>query len=60
MLILLWNVKKIMTKKKTKEPKILSDRAILFIEKYAIPALEISSKINDDVAISILDFALDC
>ena len=46
--------------KKTKEPKILSDRAILFIEKYAIPALEICSKIDDDIAMSILDFAFDC
>ena len=49
-----------MTKKKSEELKILSDRAILFIDKYAIPTLGISSKIDDDIAMSILDFALDC
>ena len=38
----------------------MSDRAILFIDKYAIPTLGISSKIDDDIAMSILDFALDC
>lgn len=49
-----------MANKKSKELKILSDRAILFIEKYAIPTLEICSKIDDDIAMSILDFAFDC
>lgn len=49
-----------MKKRTNNEMKILSDRAVLFIEKFAIPALGITSKIDDDIASEILDFALDC
>ena len=49
-----------MKKRTNKEMKILSDRAVLFIEKFAIPTLGITTKIDEDIATEILDFAIDC
>ena len=49
-------------KKKQKEdkPKKLSEQALLFVKKYAIPTLKIQGKIDDDSAMDILDFACQC
>ena len=47
-------------KQEVNNPKKLSEEAILFIKKYAIPKLKIQGRINEDVAIDILDFACDC
>ncbi len=49
-------------KKKQKEdnPKKLSEQALLFIKKYAIPTLKIQGKIDEDIAMDILDFACQC
>jgi hypothetical protein len=49
-----------MKKRTNKEMKILSDRAVLFIEKFAIPTLGITTKIDEDIATEILNFAIDC
>lgn len=40
--------------------KKLSDQALLFIRKYAIPILKIQGKIDNDSAMDILDFACQC
>ena len=47
-------------KKDEKIPKKLSEEALMFIKKYAIPTLNIQGKINTDSAIKILDFACQC
>lgn len=47
-------------KQKAESPKKLSEQALLFIRKYAIPALKIQGKIDDDSAMEILDFASRC
>lgn len=49
-------------KKKQQEntPKKLSEQALLFIKKYAIPSLNIQGKIDDDSAMDILDYACQC
>ena len=41
-------------------PIKLSEQALLFIKKYAIPTLNIQEKINEDSAMDILDFAIQC
>lgn len=38
----------------------LSEQALLFIKKYAIPTLKIQGKIDEDSAMAILDFACQC
>jgi len=40
--------------------KKLSDNALLFIKKYAMDALHINQKIDDDIACDILHFACQC
>ncbi len=47
-------------KQKVDSPKKLSEQALLFIKKYAIPTLKIQGKIDDDTAMDILDFASQC
>jgi hypothetical protein len=52
---------KLFKKKKQDEVPIkLSEQALLFIKKYAIPALNIQEKIDEDSAINILGFAVQC
>lgn len=47
-------------KRKVNNPKKISEQSLLFIKKYAIPKLKIQGRINEDIAIDILDFACDC
>lgn len=52
---------KFFKKKKQEDATIkLSEQALLFIKKYAIPVLNIQEKINEDSAMDILDFAIQC
>lgn len=52
---------KLFKKKKQDELSIkLSEQALLFIKKYAIPTLNIREKIDEDLAMSILNFAVQC
>lgn len=48
------------SKKKLNTPKKLTEQALLFIKKYAIPTLKIQGKIDYDLAMDILDFACQC
>ncbi len=50
------------SKKKQEEdtPKKLSEQALLFIKKYAIPTLKIQGKIDDNLVMDILHFACQC
>ena len=47
-------------KKQDDTPIKLSEQALLFIKKYAIPVLNSQEKINEDSAMDILDFAVQC
>ena len=47
-------------KKQDELPIKLSEQALLFIKKYAIPALNIQEKIDENSAMDILDFAIQC
>lgn len=47
-------------KKKIDTPKKLTEQALLFIKKYAIPTLKIQGKIDYDSAMDILNFACQC
>lgn len=47
-------------KKQDYAPIKLSEQALLFIKKYAIPKLNIQERIDEDSAMDILDFAIQC
>lgn len=47
-------------KKRDDRPIKLSEQAILFIKKYAIPELKIQKRIDADLEMDILDFACKC
>jgi hypothetical protein len=47
-------------KKGDDTPVKLSEQALLFVKKYAIPELKIQKQIDFDIAMDILDFACQC